>query len=198
MALPRWLACCALVAATGCLPPSDPCTTCDKGLRDNGYATGATTGMAALGRHFASVDELAGWYSEVWTCDPARLKRVTPHDVRFHLAPGMADAIAEVAVCEDGYGDVLGTLKPGGGADFQAAYQRDLARDPALWYRRSHRLMMGNGFFLFNITFGETASYGLAFLRCDAGAEIVFEREEFPADVPGCFFLREEYGHAEF
>jgi hypothetical protein len=158
--------------------------------------------MAALGRRFGSIDELVGWYDRIAMCEPAQIKRVNPADISFYVAPDMPAMIDDVAICEKGFGDILGFIVPGHERDFQAAYQRDLHRDPVLWHQQSHRLMMGNGFFLVNITNpGDSlgpSTYGVLFLRCDAEARISFDREEFPADIAGCLFLRQEYGYDTF
>jgi hypothetical protein len=191
------LAIVCVLLQTACAPPDSTSDLPDKDLQDKRFATGATKGVAALGRTFASVAALAGWYDKVATlssCKPAEVKRVAPDLVSFYLAPGMAATIAEVGVCEKGYGDVVGLVRAGRMRDFQTAYKRDLKRDPALWAMSSHRLMLGNGFFLIALSGSTPETYGVRYLRCDSDATIAFPREEYPADIPGCALLRKAYG----
>lgn len=187
-----------LVLLGACLPPEEDSDIGKWSLRED-VRTGPQAGVAALGRTFASLDELVDFFHGASkNCDKAKLKRGGPELIKFHLADDMPPLLGEVAVCKEGYGDILGMVRPGRERDLQLAYQRDLRRDPVLWHRASHRLMLGNGFFLFNITGADATGpevYGFRYLRCDADATVTGAYRDYPADVPGCFLLSKMYGY---
>jgi hypothetical protein len=193
-----WLPCVlAALLVAGCAPPEDDTPLSEKDLRDSKYATKATTGVAALGRKFTSVDEMVTWYDKIATCKKSDVKKADANAIRFYLAAEMVPLVGDVGICSQGFGDVLGFVKPGKMPAFQTAYKRDLQRDPALWHRKSHRLALGNGFFLMNRSGSGVETYGGRYLRCDQAAEISFPKEEFKADIPGCLLLRKAYGDDE-
>ncbi|MGW0523181.1 hypothetical protein [Crossiella sp. NPDC003009] len=186
-----------LLLTSACMPAADDSEIGKYNLRED-YRTGPREGVAALGRTFGSLDELLDFFhAAAKHCDKAKAKRGGAELIKFHLAKDMPPLLGEVAVCDQGFGDILGMVKPGRERDLQLSYQRDLRRDSALWYRATHRLMLGNGFFLFNVTgVGSIGPelYGFRYLRCDAEASVSSVRTEFPADVPGCFLLSRMYG----
>lgn len=191
----RWLPwIVAVLLVAGCGPPEDDTPLAEKDLRDSKYDAKATVGVAALGRTFTSIDEMVTWYDKIAECKKTAVKPANVNALRFYLAAEMPALIGAVVICSQGYGDVLGFVKPGKMAAFQTAYKRDLQRDPALWHRKSHRLALGNGFFLLNRSGSGVETYGGRYLRCDSAAEISFPKTEFKADIPGCLLLREAYG----
>lgn len=187
------LGCLLLLSAAGCQGTDDLDLTQYEGTHPTASPS-ATRGVAGLTRPFTTLDELLGVVDE-WEGCP-KPKRVDTATISFYLEEGMANIIAEAAICSDGQGAVIGILKPQQMPVFQRTYQRAVRVNPMLWNDSTHQVMLGNGFFVFPL--GAPSGWslaGLEFLRCDSGqATIPDYQKGIPADIPGCSLAGEPWG----
>lgn len=129
-------------------------------------------GYEALGRRVTDMGQLVEIAHLVTHEGCPEPQHVDPAQLDDYLTPAMAEALSAAAVCDHGNGDIVGLVKPGGEARFEAAYRAVPEDLPARWreaaahigreccddetdgsvdYWAYHPLRMGNGFIVFKI-----------------------------------------------
>ncbi|MEU7895816.1 hypothetical protein AB0B45_23540 [Nonomuraea sp. NPDC049152] len=143
-------------------------------------------GMRGLGRSMTSPDKLVAFANaRIAPCGYPR--KTEGREIAAYLPDGGAALLADVVVCEDSGGPILGIIRSGASTRFQKTYKKAFLDDPDLWKRTSHQIWFGNGFFVIGADVGETG-LGLARLICEPDPYETHFADV--ADVPGCYFTQ--------